>query len=343
MFKFKGKKSEELDAVEAESESIDDNASEDAGESVEESVEVEASVSEGTVADDSDSEGEVAQNSEEDVEDAGNPNSEEDVGESSEESDKANDSDGDETDIVDVIKKSKLKLVDSSYTRKLPLSILAGIAGAVVSLVLLSMFSYYANTVFFPLFVIGPLLMYFFNTLFRGGRDIRTLIIFIVLSLLFDYTTELAGRAALFAFAYPDYNLFNIPRMVADAFGLPEAFSKSATDNVFPLIFTALGVLLSWELLRAGRIKESAAFAEPDDGDDDEDDESEAGEDDSADIGDYLEADKDESESEAKEAEPEAVSDDLEDEEGEAESANNEPEDEESESKALNCEPEEKE
>jgi len=193
--------------------------------------------------------------------------------------------DGDDAEASVIVKKPKLKPIDPSYTRRLPFSILAGIAGAVLGLVLIAVFSYFTKTVFFPLFLIGPLLIYYFNILFRGGRDIRTLIIVIVFSLLFDYTTELAGRAALFAFENPNYNLFSIPRMVAEAFGLPEAFSKSATDNVFPLIFTALGVFLSWEMLRAGRLKECAADGEPVDEEDDddevdesEDDESEEGE-----------------------------------------------------------------
>ena len=162
--------------------------------------------------------------------------------------------DADENESVpQPAKKDKLSLVDPKYKITWLLTLPAGILGAVIGFILISLFTYSTGKVFFPLFVIAPLLAFLFNSLFKGGRDIRSLIVIAAFSLVFAYSTELAGRAALFA-RENNISAIKIPSLVVEAFGRIEAFASSLSDNTYPIVFTALGIFLTWELLRAGRI-----------------------------------------------------------------------------------------
>jgi len=191
-----------------------------------------------------------------------------------EEEDDGSDADVDsEDDVVDdpVNPKVKLSLIDPADGKRLPLSILAGIVGAGFGIVIIALLSYLIDSVFFPLFVIGPLLICFFNYVFNGARDIRAFIVIVVFSLLFLYTAELSGRAALYVRMFDGLSVFRIPALVAEAFGRFDAFSRSASANIFPLVFTVLGVFISWEILRAGRVKSSESGNEDEADNEDED------------------------------------------------------------------------
>ena len=227
----------------------------------------------------------------------------------SEDTDESEDSESEDADETESMprpaKKDKLSLVDHKYKITWLLSLPAGILGAVIGFILISLFTFYTGKVFFPLFVIAPLLAFLFNSLFKGGRDIRSLIVIAIFSLIFAYSAELAGRAALFA-RDSDMSAIKIPSLVMEAFGRIEAFTDSLSNNTYPLVFTALGIFLSWELLRVGRtvkigseIQDTESEESDTAPDDDVDQDDDVGQDngvdldDGADLDDYVDQDDD--------------------------------------------------
>ena len=140
--------------------------------------------------------------------------------------------------------------VDPAYNGLLQFTLLAALLGLLLGPIPAIVSVLIGGSVFYPFFVVGPLLMYLFNKLLKGGRDIRSLIVIAVFSLAGAYLTALSCRAALYV-TLRSLSVFRIPEFVAMAFGRPDALPPSASAYVYPLIFTALGVILAAELLRA--------------------------------------------------------------------------------------------
>ena len=147
--------------------------------------------------------------------------------------------------------RSPTPLIVPAYNRLLPISLLAGLIGAIIGPIPAVLFTYFTGSVFYPLFVIAPLLACLFNSLLKGGRDIRALISIAVFSLLCAYITAIACRAALYILTQ-DISIFQIPLLVALAFGRSGVLPDSASAYAYPLVFTALGIVVTWEVLRAG-------------------------------------------------------------------------------------------
>ena len=141
------------------------------------------------------------------------------------------------------------KYIDPAYNRLLPVSLLAALIGLLLGLIPAIVSVLIAKTVFYPLFVAAPLFMYLFNSLLKGGRDIRALIVTAVFSLISAYLTVLACRAALYV-SYVKMPVIQIPVLTALIIGRAGALPLSASANVYPLIFTALGVVIAALLLR---------------------------------------------------------------------------------------------
>ena len=191
---------------------------------------------------------------------------------------------------------ARVSLVDPVYTRRLPLSLLAAVIGGLLGFIPAALCSYLFGTEFYPLFIATPLLIFLFNSLLKGGRDIRTLFIVAVFSLASAYVTAIACQAAIYVAAYR-LSIIQILTLTYLAIGKSGIIPNTAASYVYPLIFTALGVVLTWELLlNAAR---RAAMGEPEDGDGDEgedEDEPEGGDDESDDGEESEDEDGDEPE-----------------------------------------------
>jgi hypothetical protein len=140
-------------------------------------------------------------------------------------------------------------LLNPLFNKLLPLSMLAALIGLLLGPVPSVLYTYFTGTVFYPLFVIAPLLAYLFNSLLKGGRDIRALIVISVFSLVSTYITLIACRATLLILMQ-DMSILRVPQLVVSAFGRRGMIPSSASAHVYPLVFTALGVCVAWELLR---------------------------------------------------------------------------------------------
>jgi len=149
--------------------------------------------------------------------------------------------------------KIKLSPIDSTDSKRLPLTIIACLLGAVIGAAPAALYTYFFESMFFPLFVIAPLLAYLLNRLLKGCRDCRAFAILTVFSLTSAYTTLIACRAAVFVLVN-DMPIIDIPTLVGYAFGRAGAVSWSPSTIVYPLVFTVLGIFLAWELLRAERV-----------------------------------------------------------------------------------------
>ena len=177
-----------------------------------------------------------------------------DNGEDADESEDSSESDvdveGTDSDGEKPKTKVSVPLINPAYNRQLPISLLAGLIGAILGPIPAVLLTYFTGAVFYPLFVVAPLLAYLFNKLLKGGRDIRALIAVGVFSLLSAYTTAVACRAALYVLSQK-ISVLEIPLLVALAFGRSGVIPDSASAYAYPLVFTALGLFVTWELLRA--------------------------------------------------------------------------------------------
>jgi len=167
--------------------------------------------------------------------------------------------------------KKALVLIDPVYKGLLPVSILAALIGALLGLIPAAVFAYLSGIVFYPLFVAAPLLAFLFNKLLKGGCDIRALIVIIIFSLASAYITALSCQAALYTSAH-NMPIYQIPLLVTLALGEQGVLPASASAYIYPLVFTALGIFLTWELLYSEHKRRAA---EPGDFDSDTDADSE--------------------------------------------------------------------
>jgi len=145
--------------------------------------------------------------------------------------------------------KQRFRFIDPAYNKRVPHSILAALIGAFLGLFPATICAYLIKTAFYPLFLAAPLLALVFNRLFKGCRDTRTLIITAVFSLLSAYVTALACQIAIIV-SYLGVTILQIPTLVVEALANPNILPMSTSAYVYPLVFTALGVAVIWELLQ---------------------------------------------------------------------------------------------
>jgi len=138
---------------------------------------------------------------------------------------------------------------EEKNSRLLPASLLAALIGLLLGPIPAVAGVLVANRIFYPLFAAAPLFMYLFNSLLRGGRDSRTLIVTIVFSILSAYLGAVMCQVAFFV-AGDGVSIFRIPAITAMVFGVSGILPESASAYVFPLVFTALGVAVAAELNR---------------------------------------------------------------------------------------------
>ena len=152
--------------------------------------------------------------------------------------------------------KEREKLIFPIYTKRLPFSLLAALIGAILGLIPATACAFLFGIFFYPLFVAAPLLIFLFNKLFKGGRDIRTLIITAVFSLASAYVTALASQVSIYvsAFGIP---VSEIPRITYLLSTTEGAWPPMDSAYIYPLVFVALGLGLAWELLSFERRKEN--------------------------------------------------------------------------------------
>ena len=167
-------------------------------------------------------------------------------GEDSEDGDSENEGGDGEDD-------GKSSIRNPAYNGLLPISLLAGLIGLILGPVLPILCALLFGKVFYPLFIVGPLLMYFFNSLLKGGRGLRALIVNAVFSLAGAYLAAAACQVALYTKFY-NISAFQIPVITALVIGRSGVLPASASAYAYPLVFTALGVVISALLLR-GRIE----------------------------------------------------------------------------------------
>ena len=171
--------------------------------------------------------------------------------------------------------KAKLPLTAREYDGLLPVSVLAALIGALLGIITATVFAYLTGIIFYPLFLAAPLLIYLFNSLLKGGRDIRALISAAVFSLASAYLTALACHEALYT-AAANISIFQIPLRTVVAIGDPDVIPASASAYIYPFLFTACGVAVIWALFWGVRLRDLTPSDETDDEADDEtDDETE--------------------------------------------------------------------
>jgi len=200
------------------------------------------------------------------AEDEGDDDGEDDTEDDSEDEDVSEDEDDTEDEDaaeeegeteIEAKAKDKILLIYPEYTKRLPFSLLAALIGAVVGIVPVVLCAYWFGTLFYPFYIAAPLLIYIPNTLFKGCRDIRALICNAVFSLASTYVGILSCRVALIML-YFEVPISRFPSFLIEAFGLPEILPETASAYVYPLLFTALGIAIIWELTRFA-LKDDAA------------------------------------------------------------------------------------
>ena len=143
---------------------------------------------------------------------------------------------------------------DPAYNKLLPISLLAGLIGLVLGPIPAVAGALIFGRSLYPLFIAAPLLMHFFNKILKGGRDIRAVVIFSVFSLVCAYLTALLCLSASYSVVNSlNWSVFKILREALLLFGgftyIP--ISLSASAYAYPLVFTALGVVLSALLMHS--------------------------------------------------------------------------------------------
>jgi len=201
-------------------------------------------------------------------------------GDESEDASEDDDEDGDESedaseDDDEANSKSEktisLVILNPAYDGLLPASLLSALIGALLGLIPATLFTYITGTVFYPFFIAAPLLAFLFNSLLKGGRDIRALIATAVFSLLSAYVTAVSCQAALYT-AIHNMSILQIPLLTSLAIGKSGVLPPSASAYAYALVFTVFGVVVTWELFKSGVWR--TAGLESDDEDESEDDES---------------------------------------------------------------------
>ena len=150
-------------------------------------------------------------------------------------------------------KKTGARLLDTAYNGLLPVSLLAALIGMILGPIPSVICILIVGKTFYPLFIAAPLLIYVFSALLKGGRDIRAIVITAVFSLAGAYLTAVSCEATYIAIEQRAFVL-QIPLLIAMNLGSVDILPAFASAYIYPLIFTALGVVVAAQLLK-GRAK----------------------------------------------------------------------------------------
>ena len=137
----------------------------------------------------------------------------------------------------------------------LPVTLLAALIGLLLGPILAVACVYITGRMFYPLFIAAPLLIYLFNLLLRGERGIRAIVVTVLFSLASAYLAALSQTAALYAILR-NLAVLEIPSIIVLIFGRSDAILTtdtllaSASAYIYPLVFTALGVVIAAMLLK---------------------------------------------------------------------------------------------
>ena len=158
----------------------------------------------------------------------------------------------DEREIEEILSdaESQKDLIKHKNNNLLPATLLAALIGLLLGSIPVVAGVLIASRIFYPLFVAAPLLMFLFNSLLGGERGSRTLIITIVFSLISAYLGAVACQVADYV-VKDSISIFRIPLIIAMVFGRSGVLPASASEYVYPLVFTALGVVIAMELNRS--------------------------------------------------------------------------------------------
>ena len=140
--------------------------------------------------------------------------------------------------------------MSSEQNKQFPASLLAALIGLLLGPIPVVAGVLIANRIFYPFFVAAPLVMFLFNSLLKGGRDFRALVAAIVFSLASAYLGAVACQVAFYV-VNDGVSVFRIPAITAMLLGVSGVLPASASAYVYPLVFTALGVVIAAELSRS--------------------------------------------------------------------------------------------
>ncbi|NLT13181.1 MAG: hypothetical protein GXY05_02455 [Clostridiales bacterium] len=133
----------------------------------------------------------------------------------------------------------------------LPVSVVGGLLGMLAGTLPAAVWVLIFGKSFAPAYVFLPLLIFLGIRIFKGCRDRRGFFLACILSVIGFYLTLLSCRAALDIIKYK--MLFtSLPLVTAKLIGSSDAFAEPVFSPVyiFPALFTALGILLVYELMR---------------------------------------------------------------------------------------------
>ena len=133
----------------------------------------------------------------------------------------------------------------------LPISIVGGLLGMLAGTLPAAVWVLIFGRSFAPMYTFLPLLIFLGIWVFKGCRDKRGFILACFLSAIGFYLTVLSCQAALDVIKYK--MLFtNLPLVTATLIGSGEAFAGPTFSSayLFPTLFTILGVLLVYELMK---------------------------------------------------------------------------------------------
>ena len=138
---------------------------------------------------------------------------------------------------------------EEKNSKLLPASLLAALIGLLLGPIPAIAGVLVAKTILYPLFAAAPLFMFLFNSLLKGERGVRMLIVTIIFSLASAYLGAVTCQVAFYVIN-DGISVFRIPAITAMVIGVSGILPASASAYVYPLVFTALGVAVAAELMR---------------------------------------------------------------------------------------------
>jgi hypothetical protein len=132
----------------------------------------------------------------------------------------------------------------------LPVSVVGGIVGMLIGTLPASVWVLLFGTSFSPMYVFLPLFIYLGIRVFRGCRDRRGFAVACILSVIGFFLTVLSCQAALDVLKFKMLFL-NLPLVTVTMIGGGGSLSEPVFSStyLFPVLFTALGVMLVYELM----------------------------------------------------------------------------------------------
>lgn len=147
----------------------------------------------------------------------------------------------------------------------LPISVVGGLIGMLAGTLPAAFWVLIFGTSFSPMYALLPLFIYWGIKLFKGSLDKRGFAVICILSVIGFYLTVLSCYAAQDVLRYK--MLFtSLPMVTASLIGGSEAFAGPVVSSayVFPILFTLLGISLTYELTRRKRPPVAGPDPEPD-------------------------------------------------------------------------------